>query len=129
MLPYVAATRARDLLVVPAIGGEPRQLIELEAGVTGLDWSPDGTTLVYAARGEREEPRRLWRLELATLESQALTTPPTGFVGESRPRFSPDGSWITKNTSTEITPRVMKKGSKWPENRSQTAIRIAARLR
>ena len=45
----IAAARS---LLIPAEGGEEQLLLELDAGVRGLDWSPDGTSLllVTAAR-------------------------------------------------------------------------------
>ena len=44
--------RGSQVLLIPAEGGEEQLLLELDAGVRGLDWSPDGSSLllVTAAR-------------------------------------------------------------------------------
>jgi Tol biopolymer transport system component len=49
-----------DLYVVPMQGGEPRQLSNWNASLTGLSWTPDGREIVYSV----EEPAasRLWRI-------------------------------------------------------------------
>jgi len=50
-----------DLYVVPMGGGEPRQLSDWNATLTGLAWTPDGRQIVYSV----DEPAagRLWRID------------------------------------------------------------------
>ena len=52
----------QDVAVVPAAGGSVRRLAREQKGVTGLDWAPDGSEVVYAAN--REGAAGLWRVGL-----------------------------------------------------------------
>ncbi|WP_197042178.1 S9 family peptidase [Sandarakinorhabdus oryzae] len=47
----------RQLVVLPAEGGEPVTLTSAPSGVTAFRWSPDGKSIAYLAAGER--PARL----------------------------------------------------------------------
>lgn len=66
----------------------------------GLDWAPDGRSLVTADRGA---PGQLFRLILISPDgsTRRLTQPALGNVGDRDPVFSPDGKHIAfKRTST-----------------------------
>jgi len=52
----------QDVDVVPVTGGKTRRLAREQKGVTGLDWTPDGGAVVYAAN--REGAAGLWRVAL-----------------------------------------------------------------
>ncbi len=52
----------QDVSIVPSEGGEVRALAREQQGVTGLDWTSDGRTVVYAAN--REGASGLWRIGL-----------------------------------------------------------------
>ncbi|HLA62790.1 MAG TPA: winged helix-turn-helix domain-containing protein, partial [Rhodothermales bacterium] len=91
--------RGCAIRTVSALGGDER--VRVSRGVArigGLDWSPDGRTLAYAAR-EATAPgaqRRasLWLLDVETGRTRRLTTAPVGTPGDGQPRFSPDGRTI-----------------------------------
>jgi serine/threonine protein kinase/Tol biopolymer transport system component len=80
------------VFVVPALGGTARQLatVDMHWG-HGLSWSPDHTTLALADRESPDVPCGICLLSLESGERRKLTTPPTGFLGDFNPRFSPDG--------------------------------------
>jgi Tol biopolymer transport system component/DNA-binding winged helix-turn-helix (wHTH) protein len=86
------------LCTIPSLGGAVRTLRELSSLVDGLDWSPDGSTLVYAARDEASGEYRLHSLTLADLTVQVLPPYREAQAGDFMPRFSPDGrrlAWMS----------------------------------
>jgi Tol biopolymer transport system component len=91
------------IYVVPWPSGQERRLTRLTGptplpgdshNVTTQSWSPDGDWLAYAGRRSEDEPARIVRLVLATLEEQPVTSPPRGTAGDFHPAFSPDGSQL-----------------------------------
>ena len=77
-----------------ALGGSERKVHGFKSPVlsgSGLDWSPDGRSLLFVGRGSAEEPHGLRLLSLDTLDTRELTRPPAGHDGDYRPVFSPDG--------------------------------------
>jgi Tol biopolymer transport system component len=66
--------------------------------VTGsIDWSPDGSTIVFAATDTgyaSAYTNSLYLLDVATGTVRRLTTPPTYWTGDLHPRFSPDGQHV-----------------------------------
>ena len=80
------------LWLVPATGGEPRQITNSERGESQPAWSPDGRALAFlSARGPTGEdaPRaQIWVLPLAGGEAWQLTGARDGVTGFS---WSPDG--------------------------------------
>ncbi len=86
------------LCTIPSLGGAVRTLHGVSSLVDGLDWSPDGKTLVYAARDEASGEYRLHRLNLADLTVQVLPPFREAQAGDFMPRFSPDGrqlAWMS----------------------------------
>ncbi len=79
---------------IPAIGGPARRLLAFEVDLLGLDWSPDGQSLVYAMAGSPSQPAQLCRYLLDTQETQVLTHPPNAVQSEFLPAFSPDGQQL-----------------------------------
>ena len=65
-----------------------------ESGLTlssgGLAISPDGLTVVFAARGAEDQPR----LYVRRLDSEQKPRPLEGTEDAVAPLFSPDGSWV-----------------------------------
>jgi Tol biopolymer transport system component len=87
------------IYTVPSLGGQERRLIEVAGPVrlpdgsyiTVLSWSPDGEWLALAEKPLADQPARIVRLSLATLEKRQLTFPPANSVGDLYPELSPDG--------------------------------------
>ncbi len=96
----------RHLFVVPADGGTPRQLTEGEWNVgarvygipfgVGLDWTPDGKTIVFDGLRAEDWDRRyreshIYSVDVATREVRQLTREKGPWSG---PVVSPDGRTI-----------------------------------
>jgi Tol biopolymer transport system component len=109
---YIAFVRqsgtAISIYMVPALGGPERKLysgtskfFSLYEYGNSLSWSPDGKRLAFSGQGSAGEPNSIFLLSIDTFEKTRLTTPPTGFLGDSTPAFSPDGKtvaffrWVT----------------------------------
>jgi len=75
-----------DLWRVPAGGGTPERLTDLGFFGGGLDWTPDGRGIVFAA--DHDGPRTLWRVSASGGAVQPITR---GAGEDSHPRVSHDG--------------------------------------
>ena len=89
------ATPPREIHVIPATGGEPRQLTRLGINAGGVAWSPDGRWLAFTAdSGQRDEHSYeradLWRVDLGG----SVTRLTDDEYNYSSPSWSPDGSRI-----------------------------------
>ena len=82
------------LYTVPSMGGQERRLGDGSVPRSGVSWSPDGSSLVFAEQATRDEPARIVRLSLETLETQPLTSPPEGSRGDLLAVVSPDGRLV-----------------------------------
>lgn len=83
---YVTDTSGRDVQRVP---------IQDVPGMTYPSWMPDGRSFVgvyYGSSGGRLGTSRLYRVDVATGKSEALTSPAAFLVG--MPTVSPDGELI-----------------------------------
>jgi dipeptidyl aminopeptidase/acylaminoacyl peptidase len=88
--------RRSHLWLVPASGGEPRQLTFGERGESAPTWSPDGRTIAFVtSRGSgagEDGPRpQIWLLPADGGEARQLTQARDGVASYS---WSPDGSKI-----------------------------------
>jgi dipeptidyl aminopeptidase/acylaminoacyl peptidase len=69
--------------------GAPRRLTGTAGGESSVEWSPDGTRLVFSAKREGDDTAQLYLLDLrAGGEAQRLTRLANG---ARAPKFSPDG--------------------------------------
>lgn len=84
----------RRVCVVASIGGPVRAVGPPLRVDGGLDWSPDGTFIVFSGKNELDRPMRLFRLDVAGGEVVELTEPETLARGDTYPRWSPDGKRI-----------------------------------
>jgi TolB protein len=91
------AISARQIYVMPASGGEPRQVTSSTPSYFH-GWSPDGKTLVYCA--ERDKNFDLYAISAAGGEEKRLTTSP-GY--DDGPDYSPDGRWVYFNSDRSGT--------------------------
>ncbi len=82
-----------NLWVMDSGGGNKRQLTHYtDNTVRGVDWSPDGKTLVFSADHDGDEQSQLYLLEVAS----GAITPLRHTAGRQHllKGFSPDGQWI-----------------------------------
>jgi dipeptidyl aminopeptidase/acylaminoacyl peptidase len=81
-------TGALELWTVPARGGWPSQLTNLNERVSDVRWSPDSRWLVFTSDYSGNERRDLFRVPAEGGAVEKLTDTK---LSESEPRFSPDG--------------------------------------
>ncbi|MBU0494867.1 MAG: hypothetical protein KKA73_16845 [Chloroflexi bacterium] len=87
-----AGTRDLHLWLMSADGQGQHQIATAQGlfgGIIGLDWSPDGNTILLAAY--RDKTSQIWRFDLGTSEWTPVTTEPNGAYD---PIWSPDGQHI-----------------------------------
>ena len=96
---------ARVVLVMPASGGEPRELLRLPDEVSeswatySIAWTRDGSHLLFSKRiGEPRTPSELWRVSAAGGEPQKLGL---AMWGRGGVRAHPDGRRITFTYQTD----------------------------
>ena len=89
------ATPPREVYVIPAAGGEPRQLTELGVDASGLAWSPDGDQLVFTADAHERDEHTYERADLwvVPLEGETRRLTDDGYNYAS-PAWSADGARI-----------------------------------
>ena len=67
-----------DLFVVAAAGGEPRQLTHDNTMISGFDWMPDGTSIVYSSSRSSTMPylptANLWQVQITDGRLRQLTS-------------------------------------------------------
>lgn len=91
-LAYVRGKRGKgSVMVKPVIGGQTRELLQLDGNFTGLDWSPDGKWLAYGAASSPFGPSQIFIFSLDTHKTTQLTSPESGIVGDSQPFWKKDG--------------------------------------
>jgi dipeptidyl aminopeptidase/acylaminoacyl peptidase len=94
-IPHPGHNRKRQLWVVPATGGEARQVTNLSYNVGSFEWSPDGSWFVYSVNPEEDDDMSLdpsssiWVVPAAGGEPRRVIDLPGG---QSAPAISPDGS-------------------------------------
>jgi dipeptidyl aminopeptidase/acylaminoacyl peptidase len=81
-------TGALELWTVPAAGGWPNQLTNLNEQVSDIRWSPDGKWIVFTSDYGGNERRDLYRVKSTGGAVEKLTDTR---LSETGPRFSPDG--------------------------------------
>ncbi|HTR25184.1 MAG TPA: winged helix-turn-helix domain-containing protein [Terriglobales bacterium] len=85
------------LYLVPALGGPPRKLIELQHAETcnpTLSWSPDGSLLSFSEKPSSTAPCAIYQLTLADLQIRKLSSPPVPSTGDGCVEYSPDGTTL-----------------------------------
>ena len=98
----------------------PRRLTGTAGGESGVEWSPDGTRLVFSAKREGDDTGQLYLLDLsAGGEARRLTQ----LVNGARsPKFSPDGKRVAfsssdypgaENEADNRRIETERKGRKW----------------
>jgi Tol biopolymer transport system component len=92
------AISARQIYVIPALGGTPRQ-VTTESPSYWHGWSPDGQRFAYC--GRRDDVYSLFSISVEGGEETRLTWDPAYDDG---PEYSADGQWIWFNSN---------RGGKW----------------
>src|SRR5262249_51329883 len=81
---------------VIAANGGPEETVspaDLPINASGLDWSPDGSSLALTVR-PIGLPARIALLSIHDKAVKILTAPPAGASADLEPRFSPEGDTI-----------------------------------
>ncbi len=86
------AISARQIYVMPAAGGQPKQITEREPSYFH-GWSPDGKTLAFC--GQRDGNFDIYSISVQGGPEKRLTASP-GY--DDGPDYSPDGKWIYFNS-------------------------------
>ena len=81
-----------EIWMIPALGGAERKLGESTG--CGLSWSPDGKYLALVDKSGPREPSSIFWLSIETGDKRKVTSPPTEYVADWSPRFSPDGKTL-----------------------------------
>jgi Tol biopolymer transport system component/DNA-binding winged helix-turn-helix (wHTH) protein len=74
-------------------GEDQRKLFDLDHWSFGLDWFPDGRSLVVSQQRD-DGTHRLVRVFLDAADTQDLTSPANNQLGDYKPAVSPDGAWV-----------------------------------
>ena len=95
-------TQSTVLLVMPAGGGEPRDLLRMQEpeGITlvgGITWRPDSREVIFGKGKENGEMTELWRISAQGGEAQRLGL---AMDGLRNLRFHPDGRQIAFSAGT-----------------------------
>ncbi|MFL6353756.1 MAG: protein kinase domain-containing protein [Bryobacteraceae bacterium] len=98
---YIAFCRSvgdrLEIWTIPALGGAERKIGDSEPNTwtsSALSWSSDGK---FLAVSDRSGPGASFAIFLISLESgqrRRLTLPPSEYVGDLSPHFSPDGKTL-----------------------------------
>ncbi|RPJ60074.1 MAG: serine/threonine-protein kinase [Acidobacteria bacterium] len=86
-----------SIYTIPPLGGVERKLGETRYVFKGqlfgrkLAWTPDSKGIVVSEREADSDANALFLVLLGTGKKLRLTSPPSGFNGDSDPAFSPDG--------------------------------------
>src|ERR1043166_4617932 len=80
-----------DLWLVPAGGGEPRQITFTKSAESDVAWARDGQRLAFSAKREGDEQNQIYILDLSGGEAKRVTSVRSG---ARSPQFRPDGGAI-----------------------------------
>ncbi len=86
-------TGNRDLFVMPASGGEATRLTDSPEQDYNPTWAPDGRRLAFDQ--QRNPERGLWEADRTAAGEWATPEPFPREGRAARPRWSPDGRWIS----------------------------------
>jgi Tol biopolymer transport system component/DNA-binding winged helix-turn-helix (wHTH) protein len=92
-------TGARDVIVVPALGGAEHVIATIRGGAqTGLRgnlaWTPDGKWIAVGGRPSDDAENGIWLVSVEGANRRQLTRLAELDAGDTSPAFSPDGRHI-----------------------------------
>ncbi len=97
LLPHPESRGTNQIWVVPASGGEPRQVTDASFDVGGVSWSPDGTRFYFTGDEASDDVWNrsgdIYTASVATGEITRLTPGP-GSGSWRAPAVSPDGRFL-----------------------------------
>jgi Tol biopolymer transport system component/DNA-binding winged helix-turn-helix (wHTH) protein len=70
-----------------------------------LSWAPSGKSLIYPDHSGTAPDSSIFLLDLQTLNTRSITTPPAGWEGDLNPAYSPDDKWIAFTRASETAVR------------------------
>ena len=120
-------TQSMALKVMPAAGGEPRDLLRMQEpeGITlvgGITWTPDGREVIFGKGKEGYSLERkkieLWRISAQGGEAQRLGL---AMDGLRNLRFHPDGRQIAFSAGTPFASEVWVMENCLPKSAVKTA--------
>ncbi len=80
--------------IIPSLGGDERKIADVKYYGPGIDWSPDGKTLVVSASDSSIYPH-IFLISVESGKKQVLSSPTmNGVYGDNNPKISPDGKTI-----------------------------------
>ncbi len=91
-------TGNRDIWLIPATGGDARQLTSYEGFDTAPYWSPDGTRVVFES--DRSGFKNIWILDVASPQSDPVQLT-SGIWDDGDPVWSPDGTLIAHESNRD----------------------------
>ena len=87
---YTEGGQSSDLWIVPTDGSAaPRRLTNTKGGESGVEWSPDGRRIAFAAKREDDSAAQIYVLGILEGGEAARVTNVSD--GASAPRWRPDG--------------------------------------
>jgi Tol biopolymer transport system component len=102
---YSETPEQNGVFMIPASGGVDRKLTPLRhldhIFDSHLDWSPDGKSMAVVDRESDVEPFSIFLVSAETGERRRLTFPPAQSLGDTSPRFGPDGASLVFRRSLD----------------------------
>jgi dipeptidyl aminopeptidase/acylaminoacyl peptidase len=104
-------TPPQEIFLTAADGGAERQLTQLGLRPGGVEWSKDGTTLLFTAdsgyRNERSYGRSdIWTVSLDGRARRLTSNPDYSYANA---RYSPDGRWVLATRDFALDTVIAKK--------------------
>ena len=85
------------IFIVSAQGGTPQEVVAEDRNEVDVDWSPDGSQLVFGRVSQRSDTEPL-QIQVYDLRTHQLSVVP-GSDGLFSPRWSPDGRYLAAQSS------------------------------
>ena len=84
-----------EIIIVPSLGGAERTVARLFSGNYSISFAPDGKSIaaIDTENSQKSGQPAIYLINIETGERRRVTDP-AEFVGETTPRFSPDGKNI-----------------------------------